>query len=78
MVGRRTYRACYIGTPLYICGFVVLGAAFQKHLSVGALVLGWGTSAVGTMVNTVAVCEFLHLRLFRDDIKALRRRCLRQ
>jgi len=50
--------ACYIGTPLYICGFVVLGAAFQKHLSVGALVMGWGTSAVGVMVNTVAVYAF--------------------
>ena len=26
--------------PLYICGFVVLGAALQKHLSVGALIMG--------------------------------------
>lgn len=44
--------------PLYICGFVVLGAAFEKHLSVGALVMGWGISEVAIMVNTVAVCAF--------------------
>jgi hypothetical protein len=42
--------------PLYICGFVLLGAAFQKHLSVGALVMGWGIAEVAIMVNTVAVC----------------------
>src|SRR6266550_1533564 len=27
MVGLRTHRACYIGVPLYICGFLVLGDA---------------------------------------------------
>jgi len=78
MVGLRTCRACYIGTLLYICGFVVLGAAFQNHLSVGALVMGWGTSAVGVMVNTVAVCEFPYIRLFLDDLEALHRRRVRQ
>lgn len=36
------YRACYIAVPLYICGFVVVGAAFENHLSIGALVMGWG------------------------------------
>ena len=46
--------------PLYICGFVVLGAAFQNHLSVGALVMGWGIAEVATMVNIVAICEFIH------------------
>ena len=55
--------------PLYICGFVVLGAAFQKHLSVGALVMGWGITEVATMVNTVAVCEFIHIRLFCMDVQ---------
>ena len=44
--------------PLYICGFVVLGASFQKHLSVGALVMGWGIAEVAVMINTVAVCEY--------------------
>jgi len=49
---------CYIAVPLYICGFVLLGAAFEKHLSVGALVMGWGISEVGIMVNTVAVYAY--------------------
>ena len=51
-------RACYIAVPLYLCGFLVLGAAFQEQLSVGALVMGWGLAEVATMVNTVAVCEY--------------------
>lgn len=29
---------CYLALPLYICGFVVIGAALQKHLTIGALV----------------------------------------
>lgn len=68
-------RTCYIAVPLYICGFVVLGAAFEKHLSVGALVMGWGISEVGIMVNTVAVCKFFFL-LFREkyDVSSLLRR----
>jgi len=63
MMGFRTHRACYIGMPLYICGFVVLGAAFQKHLSVGAIVMGWGIAEVAVMVHTVAIRESLHVRL---------------
>jgi len=50
--------ACYIGTPLYICGFVVLGATLQKHLSVGALVMGWGIALVAMIVNTVAIYAY--------------------
>ena len=50
-------RACYIAMPLYLCGFLVLGAAFQKKLSVGAVVMGWGLAEVAVMINTVAVCE---------------------
>jgi MFS family permease len=49
---------CYIAVPLYICGFVVLGATFQNHLSVGALVMGWGIAEVAIMVNTVAVYAY--------------------
>ncbi|KAI0305254.1 major facilitator superfamily domain-containing protein [Multifurca ochricompacta] len=49
---------CYIAVPLYICGFVILGAALQKHLSVGALVMGWGIAEVAIMVNTVAVYAY--------------------
>lgn len=42
--------------PLYICGFVLLGASLQNHLSVGALVMGWGIAEVAIMINTVAIC----------------------
>ncbi len=51
------HRTCYIAVPLYICGFVLLGASFQKHLSIGALVMGWGIAQVAIMINTVAICE---------------------
>ncbi|KAL6299412.1 MFS general substrate transporter [Sparassis latifolia] len=49
---------CYIAVPLYVCGFVVLGASFQKHLSVGALVMGWGIAEMAIMMNTVAVYAY--------------------
>ncbi|KZT22764.1 MFS general substrate transporter [Neolentinus lepideus HHB14362 ss-1] len=50
--------ACYIAIPLYICGFIVLGASLQNHLSAGALVMGWGIAEVAVMVNTVAVYAY--------------------
>jgi hypothetical protein len=53
-------RACYVAVPLYVCGFVALGSAFQKHDSVGSLVMGWGIAQVAIMVNTVAVCASLY------------------
>ncbi len=64
-------RACYIAVPLYVCGFLVLGRAFQKHDSVGALVVGWGIAEVATMVNTVAVCaSFYDARATREDSRS--------
>lgn len=53
-------RACYIAIPLYICGFVLLGASFQKHLSIGALIMGWGIAELAIMINTVAVYAYLN------------------
>ncbi|KAF8880031.1 major facilitator superfamily domain-containing protein [Infundibulicybe gibba] len=50
--------ACYIAIPLYICGFVTLGAALEKHLSVGALIMGWGIAELAVMINTVAVYAY--------------------
>ncbi|KAF8962348.1 MFS general substrate transporter [Flammula alnicola] len=50
--------ACYIAVPLYICGFVTLGAALEKHLSVGALIMGWGIAEFSVMINTVAVYAY--------------------
>lgn len=61
--GDSLHRTCYVATPLYVCGFVLLGAAFQKHLSVGALVMGWGIAEVAVMVNTVAICTCSRSRL---------------
>ncbi|KAJ7201676.1 MFS general substrate transporter [Mycena pura] len=50
--------ACYVAVPLYIIGFVVLGAAFQNHLSPGAIVMGWGIAETSIMINTVAVYAY--------------------
>ncbi|KAL0564744.1 hypothetical protein V5O48_017296 [Marasmius crinis-equi] len=50
--------ACYLAMPLYICGFVTLGAAFQKHLNTGALIMGWGIAELAVMINTVAVYAY--------------------
>lgn len=44
--------------PLYICGFVVLGASIQKHLSTGALIMGWGIAELAVMINTTAVYAY--------------------
>ncbi|EDR01960.1 uncharacterized protein LACBIDRAFT_310240 [Laccaria bicolor S238N-H82] len=50
--------ACYIAIPLYICGFVLLGASFQNHLGTVALVFGWGIAELSIMINTVAVYAY--------------------
>jgi len=48
----------YIALPLFITGFVLLGASFQKHLSVGALIMGWGIAELSVMINTVAIYAY--------------------
>jgi len=48
----------YLALPLFICGMVVLGATFQKTLSVGALVMGWGLAEIAVMMNTVAIYAY--------------------
>ncbi|KAJ6585381.1 MFS general substrate transporter [Mycena capillaripes] len=50
--------ACYIAVPLYVCGFVLLGAALQNHLPVAALIMGWGISECSIMINTVAAYAY--------------------
>lgn len=67
----RANRACYIAMPLYLCGFVVLGAAFQKKLSVGAVVMGWGLAEVAVMINTVAICKFTQLSTYQNAIRLI-------
>jgi len=65
--------ALYIGMPLYICGFVVLGAAFEKHLSVGAVVMGWGISLAALIVNTVPIYAYANdcFPKYQGEISAL-------
>ena len=78
MAGLYTYRTCYIGIPLYIRGLVLLGAASEKHLSVGAVVIGWGMSLAALNVITVPICEFLYHRLIRENSMVVHLRCVRQ
>ncbi|KAJ8516092.1 hypothetical protein ONZ45_g6562 [Pleurotus djamor] len=50
--------AVYLAIPLYICGFVTLGAAIQEHLSIGAVIMGWGIAELSIMIATVAVYAY--------------------
>jgi hypothetical protein len=45
----------------------VLGVALKEHNSVAALVMGWGLLVAAVMVNTVAVCASLYVRITRED-----------
>ena len=44
--------------PLYLCGFLALGAADEKKLNISAFILGWGIAQVSIMINTVAICMY--------------------
>ncbi|KAG2059928.1 hypothetical protein BDR06DRAFT_979677 [Suillus hirtellus] len=48
---------CYLAMPLYICGFLTLGAGIQ-NLSEAALIMGWGIAIVAITLNTVAVYAY--------------------
>jgi MFS family permease len=48
---------CYLAMPLYICGFLTLGAGIQ-NLSEAALIMGWGIAFVAITLNTVAVYAY--------------------
>ncbi|KAK0470054.1 major facilitator superfamily domain-containing protein [Desarmillaria tabescens] len=50
--------ACYIALPLYICGFVTLGASIQNHLNTAGIVMGWGTAELAIMIHTVAIYAY--------------------
>ncbi|KAF8877198.1 major facilitator superfamily domain-containing protein [Infundibulicybe gibba] len=49
---------CYIGVPLFVIGFVILGAALQNHLNIGVVIVGWGIAQISVVVNTVAVYAY--------------------
>jgi hypothetical protein len=63
------FRACYLAIPLYICGFVTLGAALEKHLGVGALIMGWGIAEFSVMINTVAVYAYCNDSFPRHQVR---------
>ncbi|KAF8126214.1 MFS general substrate transporter [Boletus edulis] len=48
---------CYLAMPLYLCGFLALGAGVQ-HLNIAALIMGWGIAEVAVMINTVAIYAY--------------------
>jgi len=48
---------CYFAMPLFLCGFLVLGAGIQ-YLNIAAVVLGWGIAEVAVMINTVAIYAY--------------------
>ncbi|OAX36578.1 hypothetical protein K503DRAFT_289017 [Rhizopogon vinicolor AM-OR11-026] len=49
--------ACYVAMPLYICGFLTLGAGIQ-YLNTAALIMGWGIAFDAITLNTVAVYAY--------------------
>ncbi|KAI0698164.1 MFS general substrate transporter [Cytidiella melzeri] len=52
--------SCYVAVTLYVVGMVLMGAAFQNHLTIAAFIIGWGLAEIATMVNTVAVLAYLN------------------
>lgn len=47
--------ATYISVPLYVAGFVLLGAGFETHHSIAMVVVGWAIALIAVMINTVAI-----------------------
>ncbi|KAL9709913.1 hypothetical protein Ac2012v2_006972 [Leucoagaricus gongylophorus] len=54
------FWACYLGIPLFICGFLVIGASFQNHLPLAAIIMGWGIAEFSIMIMTVVVYAYLN------------------
>ncbi|KAF5026371.1 hypothetical protein F66182_1579 [Fusarium sp. NRRL 66182] len=49
----------YISAIPMITGLVLMGQALHKHLSVAAIVVGWGLHSFGIMLTSVAVASYL-------------------
>ena len=69
-------RACYIAVAFYTCGMILLGAGFQKHLSIAAFIIGWGLVEIATILNTTVVCAPLSLLFARLSLTL--HRCIPQ
>ncbi|KAK7451041.1 hypothetical protein VKT23_012716 [Stygiomarasmius scandens] len=50
--------ALYIGVPLNLAGFLILGAALQHHLNVGVVVVGWGIAQISVLIMTVSIYSY--------------------
>ncbi|PIL27344.1 MFS general substrate transporter [Ganoderma sinense ZZ0214-1] len=46
--------ACYPSAALFVIGFILEGAAFQFHLHIAVLVVGWLCAQIAVMMNTSA------------------------
>lgn len=51
--------AIYPSALFQIAGLVLLGQALSRHISVGAVVMGWGMYSFGIMTMSVAVSSYL-------------------
>ncbi|KAE9397963.1 MFS general substrate transporter [Gymnopus androsaceus JB14] len=50
--------ACYISTPIYLAGFLLLGAAFQNHFSIAVVVVAWVLCNISYLMITVTVYAY--------------------
>lgn len=72
-------RALYLSVILNVVGYVVLGAAIEKHLSLAALIMGWGIGQYMNRYFGVAVSLFHSPGLNNDwDCRRVRvlQRCI--
>ena len=67
LTGCCTERACYPSVVLFVCGSVLEGAAFQLHLHIAVLVVGWVLAQMAVMMNTSAICECWKSRYVFND-----------
>ncbi|EKM49828.1 uncharacterized protein PHACADRAFT_265536 [Phanerochaete carnosa HHB-10118-sp] len=65
--------ACYVAVAFYTCGMILLGAGFQKHLSIAAFIIGWGLVEIATMINTTVVYAYLNdsFPRFKGEMSAM-------
>lgn len=42
-----------------IPGLILLGQALEKHLNIGAIIVGWGLYTVGVMITSVATVAYI-------------------
>lgn len=49
----------YISGTLMAVGLIVIGQALAQHLSIGAIIMGWGMNTFGLMTASVAVSAYV-------------------